>query len=149
MFLTSQEGLSAHFRYIAFDLDPMSAETRDVLLHGELQDGIWNDLINKAPAISGVHSYQELCIAERNEERWLSELKRKRHYVRGDGSQNQANKADQLHQPPQPRKNVQRGKPTSINKLNATFVIALIILLVTAGLLKLKAKKNSSTMGWN
>ena len=48
---------------IAFGHDPMSAETKDVLLYGKLQDGLRIDQVNKAPAISGARSYQELCIA--------------------------------------------------------------------------------------
>ena len=38
---------------IAFGHDPMSAETKDVLLYGKLQDGLRIDLVIKAPAISG------------------------------------------------------------------------------------------------
>ena len=54
---------------LAFGHDPMSAEARDVLLYGKLQDGLRNDLISKAPAISEAQSYKELCIAAKNEER--------------------------------------------------------------------------------
>ena len=43
--------------------DPMSAETRDVLLYDKLQDGLRLDLVSKAPAISGAQSYQELFVA--------------------------------------------------------------------------------------
>ena len=53
----------------------MSVETRDVLLYGKLQDGLRIDLVSKAPAISGAQSYKELCIAAKNEERRLAELK--------------------------------------------------------------------------
>ena len=97
---------------IAFGHDPMSAETRDVLLYVKLQDGLQIDLVSTAPALSGVQSYREPCIAAKNEERWLAELKRKTQYARGDNSQNQANKTNQQHQPPQLRKDNQRGKPT-------------------------------------
>ena len=62
---------------IAFGHNPMSAETRDVLLYGKLQNGLHLDLVSKAPAISGAQSYQELCIAAKNEERWLAELSRR------------------------------------------------------------------------
>ena len=54
----------------------MSPETRDVLLYGKLQDGLWIDLVSKAPAISRAQNCQELCIAAKNEERRLAELKR-------------------------------------------------------------------------
>ena len=42
---------------IAFGRDHMSAETRDVLLYGKLQDGLRIDLVSKAPAISGAQNY--------------------------------------------------------------------------------------------
>ena len=45
---------------IAFGRDPMSAETRVLLLYGKFQDGLRIDLVSKAPAISGAQSYQEL-----------------------------------------------------------------------------------------
>ena len=77
---------------VAFGRDPMSPETRNVLPYGRLQNGLQIDLVSKAPAISGAQSYQELCIAAKNEETRLAELKRKRQYARGDSSQNQANK---------------------------------------------------------
>ena len=78
----------------------MSADTRDALLYGKLQDDLWIDLVSKAPVISEAQSYQELCIAAKNEERWLVELKRKRQYARGDSSQTQTDKSSQQHQIP-------------------------------------------------
>ena len=53
-------------------------EIRDVLLYGRLQDGLQTDLVSKAQVISGAQSYKELCIAAKNEERWLAELKQKK-----------------------------------------------------------------------
>ena len=41
---------------IAFGRDPMSAETRGVLLYGKLQDGLRIDLVSRAPAISGARA---------------------------------------------------------------------------------------------
>ena len=40
----------------------MSQETGNVLLHGQLQDGLRYEIM-KAPAVSGVQSYNELCLA--------------------------------------------------------------------------------------
>ena len=54
---------------LAFGCDPMSTETRDILLHGKLQGGLRIDLVSKALAISGAQSYKELCVAAKNEER--------------------------------------------------------------------------------
>ena len=71
-----------HTFQLAFGHDPMSTETRDVLLYGKLQDGLRIDLVSKAPAISSAQSYKELCIAAKNEERWLAELKGKKQYTK-------------------------------------------------------------------
>jgi len=62
-----------HTFQIVFGPDPMSAETTDVLLYGMLQDGFRLDPVSMAPAISGAQSYQELCVAAKNEERQLVE----------------------------------------------------------------------------
>ena len=96
---------------IAFGHDLMSTETRDVLLYGKLQDGLRIDLVSKAPAISGAQSYQELCIAARNEERRLAELKRKKQYAKGEGSQ-QTDKTSHQQQTPRFKKDDQKEKST-------------------------------------
>ena len=75
-----------HTFQLAFGHDHMSFETSDVLLYGMLQDGLRIDLVSKVPAISGAQNYQELCIASKNEERRLAELKRKRQYARSEAS---------------------------------------------------------------
>ena len=56
----------------------MSDETRDTLLHSQLQ-GLRYELM-KAPAVSGSHSYHELCLAARNEEKRVAELAKRRQY---------------------------------------------------------------------
>ena len=58
---------------VAYGREGMSVETRDTLLHGQLQDGLKHDLM-QAPAVSGAQTYQELCFAARNEEKRLAEL---------------------------------------------------------------------------
>jgi len=57
----------------------MSTETRDILLYGKPQDGLRIDLVSKTPA---TQSYRELCLAAKNEERWLAELQRKEQYTK-------------------------------------------------------------------
>ena len=52
----------------AYGREPISAETRCALLRGQLQEGL-RYIIVTAPAVSGVRTYQELCIAAKNEER--------------------------------------------------------------------------------
>ena len=65
----------------AYGHEGMSDETRDTLLHGQLQEGLCYALM-KAPAVSGARAYQELCLAARNEEKRLAELAKRREYRR-------------------------------------------------------------------
>ena len=90
----------------------MSTETRDVLLYGKLQDGLRIDLVSKAPAISGAQNYQELCIAAKNEERRLAELKKRRQYAKGESSQYQTNQMSHSQQTPRFRKDYHKEKST-------------------------------------
>lgn len=57
----------------------MSSETRDTLLHGQLQKGLTYELM-RAPAVSGAQTYRELCLAARNEEQRLAKLGKRRQY---------------------------------------------------------------------
>lgn len=66
---------------LAFGRENMSVETRNALLHGELQDGLKQELM-RAPAVSGAQKFSELCVASRNEEKRLIELKRRQQYGR-------------------------------------------------------------------
>ena len=59
---------------IAYGRDGMSAETHATLLHGQLQDSLRQELM-QAPAVSGALAYTELCLAARNEEKRLAELR--------------------------------------------------------------------------
>ena len=63
----------------AYGREGMSDETRNTLLHGQMQEGLCYELM-KAPAVSGSHTYRELCIAARNEEKRLAELAKRRQY---------------------------------------------------------------------
>ena len=51
-----------HNYQIAFGRENLSAETRDMLLYGQLQEGLSYSLI-ESPSVSGAQSYRELCIA--------------------------------------------------------------------------------------
>ena len=68
-----------HTFKIAYGRDCMSQETRNTLLHGQLQDGLRYEIM-KAPAVSGAQNYPELCLASRNEEKLLLELKKREQY---------------------------------------------------------------------
>ena len=65
---------------VAYGRDNMSADTRDTLLHGQLQDGLKQELM-AAPAVSGSQTFRELCLASKNEEKRLVELRKRRQYA--------------------------------------------------------------------
>ena len=62
----------------AYGREEMSDETRETLLHSQLQEGLLYKLM-KAPAVSGSHAYRELCLAASSEKR-LVELAMRRQY---------------------------------------------------------------------
>ena len=70
----------------AYGREGMADETRDTLLHGQLQEGLHYELM-KAPAVSGSHTYRELCLAARNEEKRVAELAKRRHYKKSTWEQ--------------------------------------------------------------
>ena len=63
----------------AYGRDPMSSETRETLLYGQLQEGLRLQLM-RGPAVSGARNYQELCVAARNEEKRLADLRKRQEY---------------------------------------------------------------------
>ena len=66
---------------IGFGREHLSHETRDMLLYGQLQEGLLYTLM-ESPAVSGAQNYKELCVAAKREERRLAELKRKQQYLK-------------------------------------------------------------------
>ncbi len=64
---------------LAYGRDGMSDETRGMLLHSQLQEGLRYEIM-KAPAVSGSQGYKELCLASRNEEKRLAELAKRRQF---------------------------------------------------------------------
>ena len=64
-----------------FGCEHLSIETREILLYGQLQEGLLYTLL-ESPSISGAQNYKELCLAARREERRLAELKKKQQYLR-------------------------------------------------------------------
>ena len=53
---------------MAFGCENLSAETRDMLLYGQLQEGLSYTLM-ELPSVSGSQNYRELCVAAKKEER--------------------------------------------------------------------------------
>ena len=62
---------------IAYGQDGMAADTRDTLLHSQWQEGLRYELM-RSPAVSEAQTYKELCLAAKNEEKRLIELKNTR-----------------------------------------------------------------------
>ena len=59
---------------VAYGRDGLAASTRDALLHGQLHEGLRYEIM-RGPAVSGAQTYKELCVAAKNEERRLAELR--------------------------------------------------------------------------
>ena len=70
----------------AYGREHMTEETRKILLHGQLQEGL-KYVLMKVPAVSGAQDYQELCTAAKNEERRLSELNKRQQYLRDSATE--------------------------------------------------------------
>ena len=64
----------------AYGRDGMSDETQETFLHSQLQEGLSFELM-EAPAVSGSHTYRDLCLAARNEEKRRAELAKRRQYL--------------------------------------------------------------------
>ena len=73
----------------AYGREPMSTETKDMLLYGQLQEGLHLQLM-RAPAVSGAKNYQELIVVTRNEERRLADLRRRQEYARSNSQSSQS-----------------------------------------------------------
>lgn len=83
----------------AYGRDEMSVETKETLLYGKLQEGLRLRLM-RAPAVSGARDYQELCMASKNEEKRLANLKKREEYSKphasaGSSAPRQTNKPRQ------------------------------------------------------
>ena len=90
--------LERHFQ-IAYGSESLTTETRETMLHGQLQEGLRYDIM-KSPAVSGALSYSELCVSAKHEEKRAAELKRRQQYLRGGSSQ--AKKDDNKVTSPKP-----------------------------------------------
>jgi len=64
---------------IAYGRGGMKSETREALLHSQLQEGLKYSLM-KSPAVSGAQTYKQLCLSAKQEEKRVMELKRRHLY---------------------------------------------------------------------
>ena len=66
----------------AYGREQITMETCDALLQGQLQEGLRYAIV-MAPAVSGARTYQESCIAAKNEERRQLALSQRQLYKQG------------------------------------------------------------------
>ena len=101
---------------IGFGQENLSKETREMLIYGQLQEGLTYTLM-ESPAVSGAQNYKGLCLAAKREERRLAELKRKQQYLKGERLQvNNSGNRLPLITPKWPRPNRRAGNSGTGNK---------------------------------
>ena len=64
---------------VAHGSNKLNPESRSILLFTQMQDGLRQDLM-RSPSVSGALSYSELCVAAKNKEKRLMELKKRQPY---------------------------------------------------------------------
>ena len=99
---------------IAYGHDTMSTETRDALLHSQLQEGLHQEIIS-APAVSGAQNYKALCLAAKNEERRLAELRRRKQYHKSQNPQKKNDGTPSKRQETGPKQSASSSKVTCYN----------------------------------
>ena len=57
---------------LAYGRDKIGVETREALLHSQLQAGLMFELM-RSPAVSGARIYKDLCMAAKHEEKRIAE----------------------------------------------------------------------------
>ena len=98
--------------HIAYKNDTLSWDTREAFLYGQLQDGLHPELMYN-PSVSGALTYQELCMAARNEEKRQAELQKRRMYrPEAIGRDQQVNS--------QPPRSINRQQPSKQLTLNTS-----------------------------
>lgn len=109
---------------IAYGRDSMSTETRDALLYGQFQEALRYKLM-RAPAVSGSTKYQELCVAAKNEEKRLAELRKRQQYSKSSqqaekpkpsGDAQKHTRSDRTTPAPKPAVTTSNDRPTESRK---------------------------------
>ena len=70
--------LERHFQ-LAYGRDDLRPETRETMLYSQLQEGLLLSLV-RSPSVSGCQTYKELCVAAKQEEKRLTDLRRRQLY---------------------------------------------------------------------
>ena len=77
---------------VAHGSDKLDPESRSIFLFTQMQDGLQQDLM-RSPSVSGTLSYSELCVAAKNEEKCLVELKKRQQYKQVEKQQSSSTQA--------------------------------------------------------
>ena len=101
-----------HCFRVAYGRDNLGKEAQEALLHGQFQEGLRMELM-KSPSVSGAQSYPTLCLAAKNEERHLAQLKKRQRYKDTLGMQQKATQASQLKFNPRQQLMADERKSTS------------------------------------
>ena len=97
---------------VAYGRHNLGKEAQEALLHGQFQEGLRMELM-KSPSVSGAQSYPTLCLAAKNEERRLAQLKKRQRYKDTSGMQQTATQASQLKFNPRRQPLADERKSTS------------------------------------
>ena len=94
--------LERHFQ-LAYGKDDLRSETKETMLYSQLQEGLLLSLV-RSPSVSGCQTYKELCVAAKQEEKRLADLRRRQHYQQGTkGSQSKTHEVKGRYNQSQPR----------------------------------------------
>ena len=88
--------LERHFQ-LAYGCDGLRPETRETMLYSRLQERLLLSLV-WSPSVSGCHTYKELCVAAKQEEKRLADLRGRQLY--------QQNPKGNTPKPPESKKNL-------------------------------------------
>ena len=102
---------------LAYGSDGMLKETRNTLLHSQLQEGLHQHLMS-SPAVSGATTYKELCMAAKNEESRQSELQRRQQYQQAGNNKSPGSVVEprQSRPPPLRTEEAQKSHQRSIGQ---------------------------------
>ena len=96
----------------AYGRESMLAETKDMLLYAQLQEGLHLQLL-RAPAVSGAKNYQELIVVAKNEERRLADLRRRQEYARSNSQSSQFSSSRRSFSQQNPKPKFSQSQGTS------------------------------------
>ena len=93
---------------LAYGHDNLKPETRETMLYSQLQEGLLLSIV-RSPSVSGCQTYKQLCIAAKQEEKRLADIRRRQQFQ-------QTTKVTYSRQPDSRKKQPEGGKTTPSTK---------------------------------